>query len=487
VDTHYQRLDTLDERGAQPMATPVAGAARSARAKSASSLLGPPVQAAVRNITFRQTIHVLCWGLEAFFVFALGYAHHYLWFGRADFLGTIFPMSLAVLMVACVSRRLITSGEGHSLAVRPSAPGAAALGLSIAFMPLLVAQLLNNAEHIWWLLAWTATTIMLALATHLIIWTSGWSLSSGGVALFGRTEVAERLAASVGTLSRHPTVTLLPYSAAADGRAADLARLRGMVEDGRVESVVLVGIPEGELGKLLNQIADLPIGIYVSQDARATHAPIREVVEILPNLLVGPAGLTKRALDLLGAICALVLTSPLIALCAIAVKLESPGPAFFRQLRFGCGGRAIEIWKIRSMYVDQGDPTGEQRTLAADPRVTRIGRVIRRLSIDELPQLLNVLRGDMSLVGPRPHAVRMKVEGEYYHTAVESYPVRHRVKPGITGWAQVNGSRGEVDTLLKASRRIRLDLWYISNWSPSLDLRILFLTVTGRFTTLKAD
>ena len=134
------------------------------------------------------------------------------------------------------------------------------------------------------------------------------------------------------------------------------------------------------------------------------------------------------------------------------------------------------IYKFRTMRTDMGDPTGAVRTLARDSRVTSVGRVLRRLSLDELPQFINVARGEMSLVGPRPHPTHMKVEGNYYFEAVVAYRARHRVLPGITGWAQINGSRGEIDTLEKARRRIELDLWYIANWSPVLDLWIILRT-----------
>ncbi|MDJ0391470.1 exopolysaccharide biosynthesis polyprenyl glycosylphosphotransferase [Roseomonas sp. E05] len=420
--------------------------------------------------------------MEIAFIVVLGCAFHQAWFGNADFLGAIFPMSLAVLVLTHAARRLVAEKDRHPLALRHSSPGAAALCVAAAFLPLLLAQLLNNRSETGWLLAWAVLSSLSVFVMRALIRKSGWGLADGGVALLGDTEEAHRLASSFGGQARSPVVASLPYTA-----GADIPALREMVEDGRVETVVLAGIPQAEICAILDRIAELPIAIYAYQDARATHAPISEVVELVPNLLVGPAGLTKRALDLVGGIVALVAFGPLILVAALLVKLESPGPAFFRQVRFGCGGRAMEIWKLRSMYIDQGDATGEVRTRAADPRVTRVGRVLRRLSIDELPQLFNVLRGDMSLVGPRPHAVRMKVEGEYYHRVVASYPVRHRVKPGITGWAQVNGSRGEVDTLPKAFRRVSLDLWYISNWSLALDLKILALTAMGRFATLKAD
>jgi Undecaprenyl-phosphate glucose phosphotransferase len=174
---------------------------------------------------------------------------------------------------------------------------------------------------------------------------------------------------------------------------------------------------------------------------------------------------------------ALVLASPLMALIAIFIKIDTRGPVFFFQERFGFNNEVIKVIKFRTMAVDQGDPSGAQRTVRGDPRVTRVGRILRWLSFDELPQLINVLRGEMSLVGPRPHAVAMKAGDCLYHEAISEYLHRHRVKPGITGWAQINGLRGEVDTLAKANARVAYDLYYIEHWSFWLDLRILVKTI----------
>jgi lipopolysaccharide/colanic/teichoic acid biosynthesis glycosyltransferase len=173
----------------------------------------------------------------------------------------------------------------------------------------------------------------------------------------------------------------------------------------------------------------------------------------------------------------LALFGPLMIIIALLTKTSSPGPILFVQERLGFNNETIRVLKFRTMRHDRGDPSGVQRTVRNDPRVTRLGRILRCLSLDELPQLINVVRGDMSLVGPRPHPVQMKVGGQLYADAVEQYLHRHRVKPGITGWAQVNGLRGEVDTLEKGRARVAHDLYYIEHWSLRLDLRILLRTV----------
>ena len=185
----------------------------------------------------------------------------------------------------------------------------------------------------------------------------------------------------------------------------------------------------------------------------------------------------KRAFDLLGASVGLVLLAPLLLGCAAAIKLGSPGPVFFRQNRYGRDGRLFSIYKFRTMRSDLGDGTGVQQTVKNDPRVTRVGAFLRRSSFDELPQLLNVLDGTMSLVGPRPHATMMRVGDKYYFDAVKGYTARHRVKPGITGLAQVRGLRGEIATTERARKRVEYDIYYIENWSPLLDIRIMIETV----------
>jgi putative colanic acid biosysnthesis UDP-glucose lipid carrier transferase len=187
---------------------------------------------------------------------------------------------------------------------------------------------------------------------------------------------------------------------------------------------------------------------------------------------------TKRCFDLVVASFALLMLAPLFALVALAIRLESRGPILFRQHRDGFNDAPFLIYKFRSMDVTENGPVVIQAK-PNDERVTRIGRLIRRTSIDELPQLLNVLRGDMSIVGPRPHAV---AHGQLYSSMIGDYAHRHHVKPGLTGWAQVNGSRGPTPTMESMKKRIDLDIWYIGNWSFWLDMRIILLTIRLIFT-----
>lgn len=189
----------------------------------------------------------------------------------------------------------------------------------------------------------------------------------------------------------------------------------------------------------------------------------------------------KWVFDKVVALAALILLSPVMLVTAIAIKLESRGPVFFVQNRHGFNNETIRIYKFRSMRTDMLDQTASRLVTKDDPRVTRVGKFIRRTSIDELPQLLNVLKGDISIVGPRPHAPQAKAENQLYYEAVEGYFARHRVKPGMTGWAQINGWRGETDTIDKIMQRVNHDLYYIEHWSILFDLYIVLMTPVSLF------
>ncbi|MBT8105311.1 MAG: undecaprenyl-phosphate glucose phosphotransferase [Woeseiaceae bacterium] len=201
------------------------------------------------------------------------------------------------------------------------------------------------------------------------------------------------------------------------------------------------------------------------------------LASVFDKPLSGWRAVIKRVFDVVVTSLTLLLLSPLLLTLMLWVKLDSRGPVFFRQKRYGFNNEVFDVWKLRTMYVDQQDADAEKLATVDDPRVTRAGRFLRRSSLDELPQLLNVLVGDMSLVGPRPHALKAKAGDELYQDAVGEYAARHKVRPGITGWAQVNGWRGETDTREKILKRVEHDLYYIDNWSVWLDLKILLRTL----------
>ncbi len=201
------------------------------------------------------------------------------------------------------------------------------------------------------------------------------------------------------------------------------------------------------------------------------------MLSLMDKPVSGWSALVKQTMDFSLASLFLLLSAPLMGLIAIAIRLDSPGPVLFRQPRYGFNNRLIHVYKFRTMYSERTDVEAEELTRPGDPRVTRVGAILRRFSLDELPQLFNVLRGEMSVVGPRPHAVRAKAGDKLYEDVVDQYAVRHKVRPGITGWAQVNGWRGNTATEADLLGRVEHDLFYIENWSVTLDLLIILRTL----------
>ncbi len=262
--------------------------------------------------------------------------------------------------------------------------------------------------------------------------------------------------------------------------------LVAFVRDRSVETV-MIGFGSqtvAALNVISRALSELPVEVVLCPEGEALEMPVIHAHQVgsLALLQVSrpPLGdwgrIAKGLEDRILSALLLVFFAPIMLAAAIAIRMEGPGPILFRQRRFGFNNQPITVLKFRSMHDKLGDPTGAVRTVRGDPRITRVGRVLRATSVDELPQLINVFRGDMSLVGPRAHPIMMTVAGELYHEAVAGYAARHRVKPGLTGLAQINGYRGEIDTIEKAQARIRYDLDYVSRWSVWLDLKIILLT-----------
>ena len=251
--------------------------------------------------------------------------------------------------------------------------------------------------------------------------------------------------------------------------------------------LVIVTVPpraEERLLQVLQKLFSIPVDVRISaHNARLRFSPgAYSYIGLIPMLAVmdKPLNDWDRALKgiedrVLGAVLTII-ALPIMAFVALAVRLDSKGPIMFKQRRYGFNNELIEVYKFRSMYVEQSDPTADKLVTRGDPRVTRVGRFIRRTSLDELPQLFNVLKGQMSLVGPRPHATRAKAGQDLYEDVVTEYFARHRVKPGVTGWAQINGWRGETDTPEKIERRVACDLEYIDRWSLLFDFYIIVMT-----------
>jgi Undecaprenyl-phosphate glucose phosphotransferase len=251
---------------------------------------------------------------------------------------------------------------------------------------------------------------------------------------------------------------------------------------------IVVALPwagERRIAETMTKLSALPIDIRLAPEqvgfslAHCNYGDIAglPVLNVFEKPLTEEKLMLKRIEDVAIAAALLVLFSPVMLAVATLIKLGSPGPVFFRQTRFGFSNRPISVWKFRTMYIEDCTDVIETQTLQDDPRVTPIGRWLRHTSIDEMPQLINVLQGTMSVVGPRPHAQGTRAGTLLFEDAVSEYAARHRVKPGLTGWAQVNGWRGETDTLEKIQRRVDHDLYYIEHWSLLFDIKIVLMTI----------
>ncbi|MEO0636318.1 MAG: undecaprenyl-phosphate glucose phosphotransferase [Pseudomonadota bacterium] len=268
-----------------------------------------------------------------------------------------------------------------------------------------------------------------------------------------------------------------------------LGTVAELVEFGRKTRIdmLIVTLPvsaEKRVLQLLKQLWVLPVDIRLAAHTNKLRFRPRSyswvgqtpMLDLFDKPIADIDSLTKRASDIILSLFFITLLSPLMLATAIAIRLESRGPVIFRQKRHGFNNEEVEVLKFRSMYHEMADPDAKVYVTKGDPRVTKVGRFIRKTSIDELPQFFNVLRGDLSLVGPRPHAVTAHMHEAPYAQVVDGYFARHKVKPGVTGWAQVNGLRGEIDRKEKIQARVDHDLYYIENWSLPLDLYIIAIT-----------
>lgn len=385
---------------------------------------------------------------------------------------------------------------------------------------------------------WTVATLAALAAVFFLraedslsrVWLVGWFLAGLGTLLAGRTVLALITRAMIrnGRLERRTVIVGGGETAAAllralgqdkdnglsvvglfddrdDGRSPEvvasypkLGNVDDLVEFARHTrlDLVIFSMPitaETRLLQMLRKLWVLPIDIRLAAHTNKLRFRPRSysylgsvpVLDVFDKPIADWDVVTKTVFDrLVGALC-LIALSPVFLLAALAVKLDSKGPVFFRQKRYGFNNELVEVWKFRSMYLETLDAGASRLVTRGDPRVTRVGRILRRTSIDELPQLFNVVfGGTLSLVGPRPHALHAKAADRQYDDVVDGYFARHRVRPGLTGWAQVNGWRGETDTPEKIQRRVEFDLAYIENWSILFDLYILMITP---FALIKAE
>lgn len=275
-------------------------------------------------------------------------------------------------------------------------------------------------------------------------------------------------------------------------KCGDLKKMIADAKEGKIDRVY-IALPMSQekiIKEVVAELSDSTCSVMLIPDIftfNLLHSRSEEingvpVVSLFDTPMSGVNKVIKRLEDIILSILILAFISPVLILISIFVKLSSPGPVIFKQKRYGIDGKGIAVWKFRSMMVMENDDKVVQAK-KGDARVTTLGGFLRRTSLDELPQFINVLKGDMSIVGPRPHAV---VHNEQYRTMISGYMLRHKMKPGITGWAQINGWRGETDTLEKMEKRVEFDLEYIHNWTLWLDIKIIFMTIFKGFVNKSA-
>jgi Undecaprenyl-phosphate glucose phosphotransferase len=418
-------------------------------------------------------------------------------------------------VLALVARTPNASSQGSNDLTRQGLSGQlrdAAVHASSAFgFALLVAVALlqpgdvQRTALIAWLLSWAALTTagMVTVRLTLLLLVRRWRGAGRlrqSVAIYGTGELAERLVERLraGCPERIKIVGVFddrtgrPISAVLpDLTRGTTAELIGLSRQFAIDRII-VALPhsaERRLLEILRKLHKMPIEISLAPDMVGFNFPTKAhdeygglpLLDVYNKPLTVGQNLLKAAFDRVAAGLGIIVLSPVLLALAIAIELDSEGPALFRQNRYGFGDRVIQVYKFRTMHAGASDLNGERQAEVNDPRITRIGGLLRRWSLDELPQLLNVVRGELSLVGPRPHAVSMRVKQRRNEDIVPDYALRHHVKPGITGWAQVNGSHGPVDSEKALHERIAHDLHYISHWSLRFDLRILMRTVVIAF------
>ncbi|TDV63479.1 undecaprenyl-phosphate glucose phosphotransferase [Pseudomonas sp. LP_7_YM] len=364
-------------------------------------------------------------------------------------------------------------------------------------------NLANNGQ-----MAWFVSTLLALCGYRLAIRSLLHTLRSRGfntrrVAIVGTGHCGERLAMSIesapwmglevlGFYDETPEQMDLAQIGRRIAVLGDLDQLIVDARNGKLDKIyiTLTLDAQARLQELITGLSDTTASVYVIPDVfmfELLHARSESInglpsISIFDSPMDGAWSMVKRLEDIVLSSLILGMIALPLLLIALAIKLTSPGPVLFRQRRYGLDGRPIMVWKFRSMSVQENGDVVTQAT-RNDSRITPLGAFLRRTSLDELPQFFNVLRGEMSIVGPRPHAV---AHNEQYRKQVSGYMLRHKVKPGITGWAQINGWRGETDTLDKMQKRVEFDLQYIEHWSLWLDLKIILLTLLKGFVNKNA-
>lgn len=452
----------------------------------------------------------LCAGLvaatESLLLAAQGLGLASLWVGTAETIATVrYPIAIAavVLAAAVLARRCGLYTLPLLLAPTRQAPRiAAAWTMAVAVLVVTLFLFKSGPDFSrGWLLLWYSSGFIGLIAFRMAAAACLRHLTQKGllcrrVVVYGSGTICQALLRELasGTASDVRLVATFsdrsPVSSAAPApQAHGFGDIDALIDFARANPIdlVIVAMPmaaEDRLVEVLHRLDVLPVDIRLAAAAsrlrlhRRAYSYLGDIalIDLSDKPLTDWGRIAKGTFDRIVAASALLPLAPVMALIALAIKLESKGPVLFRQKRFGFNNELIEVLKFRSMFTDRCDANAQTLVTKHDRRVTRVGRVLRRTSLDELPQLINVLRGELSLVGPRPHALEAKAADRLYGDVVEDYFARHKVKPGITGWAQINGWRGETDTPEKIRKRVEHDLHYIENWSLLFDLIILART-----------
>ena len=430
--------------------------------------------------------------VDVFIIWACGWAA-YLWYHGTAAQGHLLPryqlvMLAASLMLLAFSSNVYRSWRMNEAWVMLRAITFAWLGVVLVILVSLFFAKLSSEFSRFWFTAWSLGTLIVLCVQRVVVYTVLRRLRVRGynfktVVLVGNGPLSQKVKATLAdsVWSGLRVIATLPR----DGLPAFLEGPEGKRQSDEVWLCLPLGDQVG-LQAALDALRYSTANIRLVPDLFALKLINHGVSEVLgiPMLdlstspMAGPNVIVKACQDYCAALIILAVISPLMVAIAIAVKLSSPGPILFRQRRHGWNGEEISVYKFRSMVIHDEGGFKVSQAGRLDARITPLGAFLRRTSLDELPQFINVLQGRMSVVGPRPHAV---VHNDYYKELVPGYMLRHKVKPGITGWAQINGFRGETDTLEKMEKRVQHDLHYIENWSLWLDLKIIFCTMYKGF------
>jgi Undecaprenyl-phosphate glucose phosphotransferase len=419
-----------------------------------------------------------------------------------------FSLNIAFFVVFMIRGLGFYEPQHLAHGLKSAAQSCAATGI-IGFCFFIFSSVLGLNLATSWVTAWVALCIIHFAITRMLVQIWARPLVEKDrfrlrIAIVGGGKAAED---AIATLERSPNLNIEIvglFDDRYDNRSPEsvrkhkkIGKIDTLADYARAHAVdlIIVAIPmsaEQRLLHILKRLWELPVDIRVSGQAATlklsprayTYLGDLPLLAIFDRPLNGWSQFLKDTMDRTIALVAIIVFAPIMLAVAIAVRVESRGPIIFKQKRFGFNNELIEVYKFRSMLTNMTDACATKLVTKNDPRVTKVGRIIRKTSLDELPQLFNVLTGQLSLVGPRPHATQAKAAGTLYDDVIDGYFARHKVKPGITGWAQINGWRGETDTHEKLEQRVKHDLDYIDRWSLGLDLYIIAKTP---FALLKSE